>query len=561
MRCSQRARAGVETLNRKYAVRPSTISFSSSIARAVGIAGEGLWMGYERKRGKLDGVQCPAPRRLRANAFRRSSARPQSCRRSSMSSRSTPTRNCRAMPPAQLVGTMAHPLNRPVFDPARGIVTEGYSILQPRVGVSLPSAGRSWFVRLFAGDAGIDPYTRAVSDVYQEFSRKVVHRQRHLRCGCVRARAGGTFSGEHDAEPRLAGISPCALGAGQRRGVLRGISFPLQRGHRPAAPLDSGRLADHAVAAAAGSRAGRPTHRQSALRVCRSGKFSTIFDAAWSRSRCCSCCSAAGCSLPELGGLGRCSSSRSSRVPGLLVGAGRAVSQAGANCRGRCICAAIGELVRTPTRPGFAHSGVPAVRCLHQPGRHRADVVAPARDAQTAPGMANVAAMPSRRARSDLAGFYATMWIAPAVALATGFSWSLMQPAQLAAGPADSWTVARRALDCLVDQPANRAAGAGFDGRSNWPFSADTARKTWHFFETFVTAQENWLPPDNFQEDPVPGDGLAHFADEHGTGAARQPGRPRFWLSVVRPIDRAHGRHHRHDAAARTASRPFLQLV
>ena len=45
-------------------------------------------------------------------------------------------------------------------------------LLQPRVGVSLPSAGRSWFVRLFAGDAGIDPYTRAVSDVYQDLFRE-----------------------------------------------------------------------------------------------------------------------------------------------------------------------------------------------------------------------------------------------------------------------------------------------------------------------------------------------------------------------------------------------------
>ena len=63
---------------------------------------------------------------------------------------------------------MAHPLNRPEFDAVRGIVAEGYSIMQPRVGVSLPSARRSWFVRLFAGDAGIDPYTREVSDVYQD---------------------------------------------------------------------------------------------------------------------------------------------------------------------------------------------------------------------------------------------------------------------------------------------------------------------------------------------------------------------------------------------------------
>ena len=68
----------------------------------------------------------------------------------------------------QLVATMAHPLNHPKFDATRGIVSEGYSILQPRVGVSLAGSRRSWFVRLFAGDAGIDPYTRAVSDVYQD---------------------------------------------------------------------------------------------------------------------------------------------------------------------------------------------------------------------------------------------------------------------------------------------------------------------------------------------------------------------------------------------------------
>ena len=68
----------------------------------------------------------------------------------------------------EMVGAMAHPLNRPVFDAKRGRVVAGYGILQPRVGVSLPSATRSWFVRLFAGEPGVDPYTRVVSDVYQD---------------------------------------------------------------------------------------------------------------------------------------------------------------------------------------------------------------------------------------------------------------------------------------------------------------------------------------------------------------------------------------------------------
>ena len=73
----------------------------------------------------------------------------------------------------QFVGVMAHPLNRARFDTAGkrkggALVTEGYGILQPRVSISLPGANRSWYARLHGGDPGIDPYTRAVSDVYQD---------------------------------------------------------------------------------------------------------------------------------------------------------------------------------------------------------------------------------------------------------------------------------------------------------------------------------------------------------------------------------------------------------
>ena len=63
---------------------------------------------------------------------------------------------------------MAHPLNRPVYDAKKGRVVEGYAILQPRASISLTSTSGSWFTRLFAGEAGIDPYTREVSDVYQD---------------------------------------------------------------------------------------------------------------------------------------------------------------------------------------------------------------------------------------------------------------------------------------------------------------------------------------------------------------------------------------------------------
>ena len=63
---------------------------------------------------------------------------------------------------------MAHPLNRPMYDAKKGRVIDGYGILQPRASISLASSTSSRFTRLFAGEAGIDPYTREISDVYQD---------------------------------------------------------------------------------------------------------------------------------------------------------------------------------------------------------------------------------------------------------------------------------------------------------------------------------------------------------------------------------------------------------
>jgi len=67
-----------------------------------------------------------------------------------------------------LVGSIAHPLNRAQFNPRIGRITRGYGILQPRVGVSLTSAHRSYFASIHSGHPGVDPYTTAVSDVYQD---------------------------------------------------------------------------------------------------------------------------------------------------------------------------------------------------------------------------------------------------------------------------------------------------------------------------------------------------------------------------------------------------------
>jgi hypothetical protein len=70
----------------------------------------------------------------------------------------------------RMIGAMAHPLNQAIIDPdpEKNIVVAGYGILQPRVGVSVQSASRSRLASLYSGETGFDIYTRAISDVYQD---------------------------------------------------------------------------------------------------------------------------------------------------------------------------------------------------------------------------------------------------------------------------------------------------------------------------------------------------------------------------------------------------------
>lgn len=128
---------------------------------------ESTWMGWERKRGKL----AEFNRLLRkgdTGGFSMVSCDPAQL----ATVRYVITLDADTMLPRgaalALVGTLAHPLNRAVYDHERHRMIAGYGILQPRVGVALPSALKSRFARIHAGQPGVDPYTTAVSDVYQD---------------------------------------------------------------------------------------------------------------------------------------------------------------------------------------------------------------------------------------------------------------------------------------------------------------------------------------------------------------------------------------------------------
>lgn len=68
----------------------------------------------------------------------------------------------------ELIEAMAHPLNKPVIDNEKNIVIDGYGILQPRIGIELELSFQSIFTEIFAGDGGVDSYTNAISDIYQD---------------------------------------------------------------------------------------------------------------------------------------------------------------------------------------------------------------------------------------------------------------------------------------------------------------------------------------------------------------------------------------------------------
>ena len=160
--------AGIRDLNARYGSNHESIDRFHLFHRPRRWnAQEGVWMGWERKRGKLAQFNQFVLGRG-DDAF------------SVIEGDAAPIRGVRyvitldadtVLPPgnaALLVGTLAHPLNRAHYDEQRGRVVRGYGVAQPRVGISLPSAHRSRFATIFSGHPGVDPYTTAVSDVYQD---------------------------------------------------------------------------------------------------------------------------------------------------------------------------------------------------------------------------------------------------------------------------------------------------------------------------------------------------------------------------------------------------------
>ena len=495
----QLARTGVETLNRRYPGRNHTRFYLFQRPRRWN-AGEGLWMGCERKRGKL----------TEFNALLRGGSL--TCFSEVVGDTTTlpaikyvitldtdtqlPRDSAR-----QLVGTISHPLNRAVFDETRGIVSQGYSILQPRVGVSLPSARRSWFVRLYAGDAGIDPYTRAVSDVYQDVFQE------------------GSFIGKgiydvdafqralHGRFPENTILSHDLLEACHARSALvSDVEFYEEHPSRYNVDVDrrhrwirgDWQITQWLLPRVPGSDARRIANPLSGLskwkildnlrRSLVPVSLLILIMGSWFL-------------LAEYCCLGPLLVLCIIILPGLLSALIHAVCKTSdlpwamhlrlaAGAYGRQLGQIFLTLAFLPYDAFISLDAICRTMLRLLVTHKRLLEWKTSGDSELA-------------TRADLAAFYGTMWIEPVVGLVMGTFLLVSQPFQFVlaapilalwlASPWIAWWISQPIEPVTLDLSADQLR-----------FLRLTARQTWHFFETFVNAGENWLPPDNFQEIPTP---------------------------------------------------------
>ncbi|MGI8783988.1 MAG: GH36-type glycosyl hydrolase domain-containing protein [Acidobacteriota bacterium] len=156
-------RLGIEELNRRHGAGRFFLFHRERRWNPV----EGRWIGWERKRGKIEEL----------NAWLVGDSRDETLLRVGNTERLDGVRFVITLDAdtqlphdtaRRLIETLAHPLNRPRLHERDGHVVDGYTVIQPRVSTAQPSAMASAFSRLFTDPSGTDPYTRAISDVYQD---------------------------------------------------------------------------------------------------------------------------------------------------------------------------------------------------------------------------------------------------------------------------------------------------------------------------------------------------------------------------------------------------------
>ena len=506
------ARQGIEELNAKYRDSQGDIFFLWHRPRRWNPS-ERIWMGYERKRGKLADL----------NAFLRGGSG--DCFSLVVGDMAVLagvkyviTLDTDTQLPRdsawQLVGAMAHPLNRARFDEDKQRVCEGYGILQPRVAVSLPGTNRSRYARLWGSDPGIDPYTHAVSDVYQDlfqegsfigkgiyeieaFERALNGRfpenrilSHDLLEGCY-ARAGLLSDVQlYEEYP-----SRYSADVSRRHRWLRG-DWHIARWLLPGVPGPGPHLEKNPL-----SGLSRWKIFDNLRRSLVAGALTlllllgwTVLSAPWFWT------------LSVLGLI---------LLPPLFASLLEMFQKPGDVLLGQHLTA-----IRRSADRHFAQAAFTLV-CLPYEAFFSLDAIirTGVRILITHKRLLewNPSGDGERPGRSDLVASFQAMWIAPIIALAAAIYLALSKPAVLwVAGPILGLWFISPAIAWWISRPLTRRAARLTVDQTR--FLHKIARKTWAFFETFVGPEDHWLPPDNYQEHPVAG--VAHRTSPTNMGLA-----------------------------------------
>jgi cellobiose phosphorylase len=457
--------------------------------------GEQAWIGHERKRGKLADL----------NAFLRGGARErfavvEGCTEGLANIRYVITLDADTHLPRdgarQLVATMAHPLNHPVLDAAGSRVVEGYGILQPRVSTSLPLDDASRYERLCGGEPGIDPYTRTVSDVYQDlfgegsfigkgiyevdtFERVLGHRlpdnrvlSHDLLEGCY-VRAGLVSDAQlyESYPPRysddVSRRHRWIRGDWQLAGWLR-ARVPAGGGRRepnPLPPLARWKLFDNL--------------RRSLV----APALTALLLVCWTLLAAPAFWSAAVLSVFFLPAMIGSAVALLDKPHDVLWRQHTANWTAGA-------------------RIGFGHAVLGTVFLPHEAWYSLDAIVRTGwRLLVSKRRLLQWRASAMSRSSTDMETNWRNMWFSPALAVGAAVLLTFSNPfALFAAAPLLLLWFLAPAVAWWVSLPVAHAAPALAEGDKR--FLHALARKTWRFFEDFVGPGENWLPPDNMQEHP-----------------------------------------------------------
>ena len=463
-----------------------------------------IWMGYERKRGKLAELNALLRGGAEGCFLRIVGATAALGDVKYVITLDTDTQLPRDAA-RQFVATMAHPLNRAVFDEDEQRITEGYSILQPRVAVSLPGTNRSRYARLFGSEPGIDPYTRAVSDVYQDvFGEGSFIGKGIYDVDAFERAVGGLFPENRILSHDL--LEGCYARSALLSDVQLYEEYPtrysadVRRRHRWIRgdwQIASWLL--RRVPGGADSKARRQKYPLSALSQWK------IFD-----------------------------NLRRSLVPAaltlLLLSGWTVLSPAlfwtmvviGIILIPSLI-ASILDLFRKPddVLPGqhlaavlratggqFAQS-LFTLACLPYEAYFSLDaiirtnwriLVTQKRLLEWSPS--NSSGHPDQDDRSSLVASVQSMWIAPVVAITSSVYLAITTPVTLiVAGPILFLWITSPAIVWWMSRPLTRRRARLTAEQNN--FLQKISRKTWAFFETFVGPEDHWLPPDNYQEHPL----------------------------------------------------------